>query len=95
MYNDDCDGIATDIALWESVALRLPLPEVSAMLAASQLDLAESLNTFNEVYLSHPDPDKSGLTLAQAIGGVARRATATAIFTLGIAQRTHLAAQQN
>ena len=33
--------------------------------------------------------------LAQALGGVARRATATAIFTLGIAQRVHLAAQQN
>jgi hypothetical protein len=69
MYDDDCDDIATDIGLWESVALRLPLPEVSAMLAASQYDLAECLITFNEVYLSHPDPDESGLTLAQAIGG--------------------------
>ena len=95
MYDDDCDDIATDIGLWESVALQLPLPEVSAMLAASQYDLAGCLITFNEVYLSYPDPDESGLTLAQAIGGVARRATATAIFALAIAQRTHLVAQHN
>ena len=96
MYDDDdCDGIATDITLWESAALQLPLPEVRALLAASQLDLAECLITFNEVYLSYPDPDESGLTLAQAIGGVARRATATAIFALAITERLHLAAQQN
>ena len=96
MYDDDdCDGIATDIALWESVALQLPLPEVCALLTASQHDLAECLITFNEVYLSHPDPDESGLTLAQAIGGVARRATATAIFALAITERTHLTAQHN
>ena len=60
---------------------------VRALLAACQHDLAECLNAFNEIYLSHPDPDESGLTLAQAIGGVARRATATAIFALAITER--------
>ena len=31
----------------------------------------------------------------RALGQVTRRATAMAIFTLGIAQRAHLAAHQN
>jgi hypothetical protein len=78
----------------ESAALRLPLAEVRAMLAAAQLDLADSLNTFNEVYLSDTDQDESD-TLTQAIGAVARRATVTAIFALGLNQRTCQAAHHN
>jgi hypothetical protein len=57
--------------------------------------LAESLNAFNGLYLNHADHDEPGSAFAHSIGEVTRRATAVAIFTLGITQRLHLTAQQN
>ena len=65
------------------------------MLADSQHDLAESLNAFNDIYLSHEDQQEPAQALKDAVGAIARQATATAIFALGIAQRLHLAAHQN
>jgi hypothetical protein len=89
-------SVADDLAAWQVAAQRLPLAELSAMVATWQNELAESLNAFNEVYLD----DECGETadvIASALGQVTRRATAMAIFTLGISQRLgpHLAAQQN
>ena len=99
MYDrESFETVASEIALWESAALRLPLPELQAMLADWHHDLAESLNAFNGLYLNHadhPDYDEPGSAFAHSIGEVTRRATAVAIFTLGITQRLHLAAQQN
>ena len=60
-----------------------------------QNDLAESLNAFNASTSATHDDDEPGSAFAYSIGEVTRRATAMAIFTLGIAQRLHLAAQQN
>ena len=96
MYDREAfEHVATDIALWESAALRLPLTQVRAMLADWQHDLAESLNAFNGIYLDHPDQDEPDSAYAHSIGEVTRRATAVAIFTLGISQRLHQAAHQN
>ena len=96
MYDrESFETVASEIALWESAALRLPLPELQAMLADWHHDLAESLNAFNGLYLNHADHDEPGIAFAYSIGEVTRRATAVAIFTLGITQRLHLAAQQN
>ena len=93
MYDREAfNSVATDIDLWQSAALQLPLPELSAIAATWQNSLAEGLNTFNDIYADAPgDAD----AFAHAIGEVTRRATATAILALGIAQRLHLAAQQN
>ncbi len=96
MYDrESFENVASEIALWESAALRLPLAEVRAMLADWQHDLAESLNGFNGIYLNHADYDEPDSAFAHSIGEVTRRATAIAIFTLGISQRLHLAAHQN
>ena len=66
------------------------------MLADCQHDLAESLNAFNGIYLNHADHDEPPTALTRSPRGqVTRQATAMAIFTLGITQRLHLAAQQN
>jgi hypothetical protein len=65
------------------------------MLADSQHELAESLNAFNGIYLNHADGNESTDTFALAIGEVTRRATAMAIFALGLRQRLHEAAHQN
>ena len=96
MYDrESFETVASEIALWESAALRLPLPELQAMLADWHHDLAESLNAFNGLYLNHADHDEPGIAFAHSIGEVTRRATAVAIFTLGITRRLHPAAQQN
>jgi len=96
MYDRDAfENVATDIALWESAALSLPLAQVRAMLADSLHELAESLNAFNGIYLTHADGHESADAFAQAIGEITRRATVMAIFTLGLRQRLHEAAHQN
>ena len=84
MYDREAfENVASEIALWESAALRLPSPELRAMLADWQHELAESLNAFNGIYLNHADHDEPGSAYAHSIGAVTRRATAVAIFTLG------------
>jgi len=96
MYDSDAfETVASDIALWEGAALLLPLAQVRAILADSQHELAESLNAFNGIYLNHADGNESADAFTQAIGEVTRRATAMAIFTLGLSQRLHQAARQN
>jgi hypothetical protein len=88
----DIDSIATDIALWQGVALELPLCEVRDMVSPSQHGLADSLAVFNQVYL---DDDHTDEALAGAVNEVIRRATATAIFILGATWRTRRTAASN
>jgi hypothetical protein len=96
MYDRDAfEIVATDIALWEGAALSLPLAQVRAMQADSQRELAESLNAFNGIYLNRAGTGEPADAFTLAIGEVTRRATAMAIFTLGLSQRTHQAAHQN
>jgi len=95
MYDrDDFDSIATAIAAWQLAAQQMPLPDLTAMVASCQNDLANSLNAFNDLCGNRADHVPAD-TFATAIGAIARQATATAIFTLGISQRVYLAAQQN
>ena len=96
MYDREAfDVVATDIAQWQSDALHLPLPELSAMTGIWQKSLIESLNDFNASYACHHGGDDPSDEFRYAIGEVARRATAMAIFALAAAQRLHLAAQHN
>ena len=89
------ETVASEIAEWELVAQQLSLPELYAVATACQNDLAQSLNAFNGICLSHDDDDEPSTEIIRALGQVTRRATAMAIFTLGIAQRAHLTAHQN
>jgi hypothetical protein len=84
--------VATEIALWQGAALKLPLRDVQDMAASSMNCLAATLNAFNTTYL---DQDRAEDALVKAVMEVARQATAAAIFTLGANQRTWLAAQHN
>ncbi len=86
--------VADSIAEWQLAAQQLPLPELWDVTASCQNGLAESLNAFNDIILAHHDDDPSTEAI-YAMGEVTKRATALAIFTLGIAQRAHLAAHQN
>lgn len=88
------DSIADQITTWEAVAQQLPLPDLTALVADCQNDLAHSLNTFHDLYDDHAD-QMAADTINNALGAIARQATATAIFALGISQRVRLAAQQN
>ena len=88
-------NVATEITEWELVAQQLPLPELYAVAATCQNGLAESLNAFNDICTSYSDGEEPSPEVMRALGQVTRRATAMAIFTLGIAQRVHLAAHQN
>jgi hypothetical protein len=97
MHNHDNSAaadVAAEIALWQLTALELPLAEVQAMVAASLRGLAGRLNDFNDSYLNHPET-VSAAALEEAIASVARQATATAIFTLGVTQRSREAAIRN
>jgi hypothetical protein len=96
MYDREAvESAATDIALWEHAALELPLAEVRAVLADFQHDLAERLNTFNDIYLNDAGHEASTDSLQLAISEIARHSTATAIFSIALCVRTHLAAHQN
>ena len=86
------DQIATDIALWQGVTLELPICEVRGMVSPSQQGLIDILNEYNQVYL---DDDHTEEAFAVVISEVIRRATATAIFTLGVTWRTRQAAPSN
>jgi hypothetical protein len=86
--------VADAIAELQLAAQQLPLPELWDVTVNSQTDLARSLNDFNDIILAHDD-DEPSTEVMHAIGEVTRRATALAIFTLGLAHRAHLAAHQN
>ena len=79
--------VATDIAEWQTAAQQLPLPELPAMVATWQNSLAESLNDFNDQSTPATTDGDESADASGAIGEVVRRATAMAIFALGIAQR--------
>ena len=89
------ETVASEIAEWELAAQQLPLHELYAVATTCQNDMAESLNAFSGVCLSHDDGEEPTAEVMRALGQVTRRATAMAIFTLGIARRAHLAAHQN
>ncbi len=89
------ETVASEIAEWELVAQQLTLPELYTIAATCQNDLAQSLNAFNDICTSHDDGQEPTAEIMRALGQVTRRATAMAIFTLGIAQRAHLTAHQN
>jgi hypothetical protein len=89
------ETVASEIAEWELAAQQLPMAELYAVAATFQNGLAESLNAFNGICLSHDDGEEPSTEVMRSLGQVTRRATAMAIFTLGIARRVHLAAQQN
>ena len=89
------ETVASEIAEWELVAQQLPLPELYAVATTCQNDLAQSLNAFDGICTSHDDGQEPSTEAMRALGQVTRRATAMAIFTLGIAQRAHLTAHQN
>ena len=86
------DDVATEIALWQGTALRLPLAEVQDMASRLLNHLGCTLNEFNQTYL---DEKRSEDALAAAVMEVARQATAAAIFTLGATQRTRQEAALN
>jgi hypothetical protein len=86
------DQIATDIALWQGVALELPVGEVRDLVSPSQQGLIDILNEFNQAYL---DGDHGDDAFAVVISEVIRRATATAIFTLGVTWRVRRTAASN
>jgi hypothetical protein len=94
---DAAESCAADIILWQSTAQRMPLTEVRSVLDHLQHDLAHALNDFNVVILDHAGRDEPVDidTLKAAISEVAEQAICTAIFALGLCQRTHMAAQQN
>jgi hypothetical protein len=86
------DDVATEIALWQGTALKLPLAEVQDMASRLLNHLGCTLNEFNKVYL---DEQRSEDVMAAAVMEVARQATAAAIFTLGATQRTRQEAALN
>ena len=88
------DSIADDITMWEAVAQQLPLPDLTALVADCQNDLAHSLNAFHDLY-DDPADHVAADTFNNALRAIARQATAAAIFALGISQRVRLAARQN
>ena len=89
------ETVASEIAEWELVAQQLTLPELYAVATTCQNDLAQSLNAFNDICTSHDDGHEPSTEVMRALGQVTRRATAMAIFTLGIAYRASKTAQHN
>jgi hypothetical protein len=96
---ETAENLATEIILWQSAAQQLPLPEMRAVLADLQHDLAHSLDAFNDICRHHAAHGESTNTdtdtLTAALSEVAQQATCTAIFALGLTQRTRQVAQQN
>jgi hypothetical protein len=87
--------LATSIITWEGAAQQLPLPELRELLAARQHALALSLDALNVIYDHHGDHPECADMIQNALGEVARNATAAAIFTLGLSQRAQQTARQN
>ena len=76
-------------------AQQLPLPELYAVAAACQNDLAAEPERLQRHLHQPRRRPRAATEVIRALGQVTRRATAMAIFTLGIAQRAHLTAHQN
>jgi hypothetical protein len=96
MYDyEQVASIADSITAWEAAAQQLPLPDVRAILATWQHDLAHSLDDFNLIYADHGEHRECADLIQEAIGEIARNATAAAIFTLGLSQRAQQVARQN
>jgi hypothetical protein len=96
MYDHEhVTSVATNIIVWQSAAQQLPLADLTAMLATWQDELAQSLDAFNGIFCDHAEHHECTDMIQQAIGEVARNATAAAIFTLGISHRAQQAARQN
>jgi hypothetical protein len=87
--------VATEIIAWQAAAQQLPLPDVRAILATWQDDLAASLDALNGVCADHGSHHECTDLISHAIGEVTRTATGAAIFTLGLTQRAHQVAYQN
>jgi hypothetical protein len=96
MYTyEEVAAVATEIIVWQAAAQQLPLPDLRAILATWQHDLAQNLDILNGVYADHGDHHECADVIKHAIAEVTRSATAAAIFTLGISQRAHQTAHQN
>ena len=86
---------ATQIIAWQAAAQQLPLPDLRAILATWQEDLAANLDTLNVIYAGHGSHHECTDMVKDAIAEVARSATAAAVFTLGITLRAGQVAHQN
>ena len=96
MYDHDpVVTVATEIIAWQAAAQQLPLPDLRAILATWQDDLAVSLDALNGICADHGNHPECTDLIGHALGEVTRSATAAAIFTLGLTQRTRQAAHQN
>ena len=96
MYDHETvTGVAAEIIAWQAAAQQLPLPDLRAILATWQDDLAARLDTLNGICADHGSHHECTDMIRHALGEVTRSATAAAIFTLGLTQRTRQAAHQN
>ena len=86
---------ATQIIAWQAAAQQLPLPDLRAILANWQDDLAASLDALNGICADHGNHPECTDLIKQAIADVTRSSTGAAIFTLGLTQRAHQVAHQN
>jgi hypothetical protein len=83
---DPTDEVPAEIATWQIVAQRLPLPQLAQMYDDAFMGLADSLNAFNRAYgADSPDCEALHRATCQAIW----RSVAAAIFALGMTQRLH------
>jgi hypothetical protein len=82
-------GVAADIIGWQSAAQQLPLAELHTMVTDCQSSLALSLDALNDLCRDHSGHDECTDAIKEAIGDVARQATLTAIFVLGLSARAH------
>lgn len=87
--------VTAEIIAWQAAAQQLPLPDLRAILATWQDDLAASLDALNGIYADHGSHHECTEVIKHALGEVTRSATAAAIFTLGLTQRARQAAHQN
>ena len=94
-HHEAFNTVAEEITDWQIAAQQLPMAELYAITTTCQHALANSLNAFNTLCLSHADGDEPTAEAMQARGEVTRQATAAAILALGISLRARLAARQN
>ena len=90
--HDPFTDVASEIAGWQATALSLPLTEVHDLARDSIDHLGCVLNDFNQVHRDQQAGTASAEALADAVGDVARQATAAAIYTLAVTHRTRQAA---
>ena len=88
-------GVAADIIDWQGAAQQLPLADLRALVTDCQDNLAVSLDALNDLCRDHSSHEECTDAIKDAIGNVARQATVTAIFALGLSARAHKLAHQN